>query len=77
MSKHLLPNRQPDASRHRPDPAYLRSLVERSGLSQVECARRIDVNPSTLRKYLATGTRTAASAPYLVQYALERLAEND
>jgi len=65
----------PDATRHNPDSAYLRSLVERSGLSQVECARRIGLNDSTLRKYLATGTRTAAPAPYLVQYALEQLAD--
>lgn len=68
---------KPDASRHDPRPEYLRELIAQSGLSQVECARRLDVNPSTLRKYLATGTRTAAVAPYLVQYALERLAAGD
>jgi hypothetical protein len=35
---------RPDASLHDPRPDYLRPLVERSGLSQVECARRIGIS---------------------------------
>lgn len=69
-----MPNRQPDASRHDPRPEYLRALIEKSGLSQVACARLIGVDGSTMRRYLATGTTSAREAPYPVQYALEGLA---
>ena len=68
---------KPDATLHNPDPAYLRSLVERSGLSQVQCARLIDLSPSTLRKYLMPAdARSRLVADYRTQYALERLAED-
>lgn len=71
-----LPNRQPDASHHDPRPEYLRALIEKSGLSQVACARLIGVDGSTMRRYLATGTTSAREAPYPVQYALEQLARS-
>ncbi|KZC17033.1 hypothetical protein RHOFW104R8_13410 [Rhodanobacter sp. FW104-R8] len=65
---------KPDASRHDPRPEYLRALIEKSGLSQVECARLLGIDGSTMRRYLASRTATAKPAPYPVQYALEQLA---
>lgn len=62
---------QPNAETHNPDPAYLRSLLERAGLSQREAARRIGISERVMRYYLA-GDR---EAPYPTQFALERLAE--
>lgn len=66
----------PDATRHNPDPAYLRGLIERAGLSQREAARRVGVNERLMRMYLADrAAKSAQSAPYPVQFALECLAE--
>ncbi len=66
---------KPDASRHDPRPEYLRELVAQSGLSQVECARLIGIDPATLRKYLMpSGASSRLNADYRTQYALEQLA---
>ena len=65
----------PDATQHNPDPAYLRDLVAKTGLSQRELARRIGISDRLMRMYLADrATSTAQAAPYAVQYALEQLA---
>ena len=55
---------------------YMRALVARTGLSQSECARRIGIEPRTFRSYLAdhSQARTAARAPYPVQFTLRALA---
>jgi transcriptional regulator with XRE-family HTH domain len=66
---------QPDAKNHNPDPAYLRELVERTGLSQRECARRIGISERNMRAHLTFGGRLLP-APYPVQFALECLAQN-
>ena len=63
----------PDATRHNPDPAYLRGLVERAGLSQRQAAREIGISDRMMRYYLDSGA-TGRPAPYPVQYALESLA---
>lgn len=64
----------PDAGKHNPDPAYLRSLIERSGLSQRAAADRIGIGERVMRAYLADRSRsTSQAAPYPVQYALEML----
>lgn len=66
----------PDSTLHNPDPAYLRGLIERAGLSQREAARRIGVSERMMRQYLAgRDTATAAVVPYPVQFALEHLAD--
>jgi hypothetical protein len=62
----------PDASKHNPDPAYLRELIGRAGLTQNETARRIKIGYRTLQCYLAdTGPR----CDYRTQFALECLAK--
>lgn len=60
---------KPDATRHDPRPEHIRACIVRAGLSQREAARRIGISERVMRYYCA-GERTA---PYPVQYALERL----
>lgn len=66
---------KPDATKHNPDPRYLRGLLESAGLSQREAARRIAVSERMMRYYLADESADHKPAPYLVQYALEQLAK--
>ena len=61
---------RPDASKWNPDPDYLRSLLERAGLTQRDAATLLDVGYRQFRHF-CTGKR---EAPYTVQYALEMLA---
>jgi transcriptional regulator with XRE-family HTH domain len=64
----------PDAALYYdPDPVYLRSLVERIGLSQNATARKIGVSERAMRYYLSEIDRSSP-APYPVQVALEELA---
>ncbi|HEX7383350.1 MAG TPA: helix-turn-helix transcriptional regulator [Burkholderiaceae bacterium] len=65
---------KPDATLHNPDPAYLRDLLLRAGLTQREAARRIGVSERMMRYYLAPEGADHRDAPYAVQYALEALA---
>lgn len=60
----------PDATKHNPDPAYLRDLVRRICLTQQEIARSLGIGYRTLQGYLATNP-----CPYVVQFALECLAK--
>jgi transcriptional regulator with XRE-family HTH domain len=70
--------RLPDASKHNPDPAYLRDLVKHSGLSQRECARRIGIGERLFRMYLAEeGVKNRQPCTYAVQFCLEALALNN
>lgn len=61
---------KPDPKTYNPDHAYLRGLVERSGLSQREAAKRIGLSDRAMRYYLS-GERKPM---YAVQYLLEVLA---
>lgn len=68
--------RSPDAARHNPDPDYLRSLIENSGLSQAKCAALIGVDLRLLKRYLQRDRGDgSAVCRYPVQYCLEALAE--
>lgn len=58
---------------HNPDPAYLRDLIKRAGISQREAARRLGVEDTTVRRWLASPPR--AVCPYSAQVALELLAD--
>lgn len=65
---------KPNALHAKPATAnYLRSLVERAGVSQREAARRLGVNERTMRFWLAGEWQ----CPYTAQFALECLAEPD
>ena len=64
---------KPDSTLHNPAPEYIRGLIERSGLTQVQAAIRIGIAPRTMRRYLAGELVT----PYLVQFALEVLAQRE
>ena len=59
-----------DSTLHNPAPEYIRWLIKASGLTQVQAANRIGMSPRTMRRYLAGELVT----PYLVQFALEALA---
>ena len=60
---------KPDVNLYNDDPAYLRCLVEASGLFQRQAARAIGHNERTMRYWLAGKHQF----PYSVQYTLEQL----
>ena len=65
-------NAKPDASSaHEATPEYLRSLIERSGLSQHAAARRLGVSLRAMRYWIEGGR----PCPYTAQFCLEALAE--
>lgn len=68
---------KPDASNHNPDPAYLRGLLARAGLSQRAAARRIGISDRVMRYYLTDESAGYRPAPYPVQFALEALAQQN
>lgn len=59
----------PDASKHNPDPAYVRELLSRAGLSQRHAAKLLGVNDRTMR-FWCSGQ---VDIPYTAQFALEAL----
>lgn len=59
-------------TRHRPDPAYLRELLERAGVSQREAARALGIGDRQMRAYLRLPTPEIV-CPYPVQVCLEIL----
>lgn len=65
----------PDVAKHNPDQAYLRALLERAGLTQHGAAARLGVSPRMMRYYVSDQGADHRDAPYLVQFALECLAE--
>ena len=66
---------KPDSSRHNPDPAYLRGLLEQAGISQRKAADLIGITDRAMRYYLSEVTAPGyRAAPYPVQFALECLA---
>ena len=66
---------KPDSKMHNPDPVYLRSLVESTGLSLRETARRIGLSWNGFSNYLRDENEPLyRRAPYTVQFALECLA---
>lgn len=62
--------KKPDAALHNQDPAYLRELVARTGLTREAWVARLGFTDRTLRHYLSGGS----PIPYTVQYAAECLA---
>ena len=60
---------KPDVTQYNDDPAYLRCLVEASGLSQEAAARAIGEKERTMRYWLAGKHQFR----YSTQYTLEQL----
>lgn len=68
--------KRPDIKHLNTDPAYLRSLIERSGLSQGEVAELLGLKVRVICYYLSdVSSKGYRPAPYTVQYALEALAD--
>lgn len=64
---------KPDARLYyRTEPAYLRELIERAGISQREAARRLGVSDRSIRYYLSG----QEAIPYPSQFCLEALARD-
>ena len=60
---------KPDVTPYNDDPAYLRCLVDASGLLQRQAAQKIGHNERTMRYWLAGKHQF----PYSVQHTLEEL----
>jgi len=67
---------KPDASRHNPDPVYLRGLLEQAGLIRSQAARLIGMSRPGFNNYLRdVSDPRYRAADYRVQFALECLAD--
>jgi len=68
---------KPDASRHNPDPRYLRGLLEQAGVTQRQAAQLLGISDRVMRYYLSDeASESYRAAPYTVQFALECLADS-
>jgi predicted transcriptional regulator len=65
---------KPDIEELNNSPEYVRELVNKVGVSQNMAARMIGVSERSMRNYLAANGKQRA--PYVVQFALECLAED-
>ena len=60
---------------YNPDPAYLRGLIDKIGLSQQKIAGILQIPPSVFRKYITyTDNKSYQQIKYRTQLALEYLA---
>ena len=66
---------KPDASTLNPDPANLRELLSRAGISQRKAAQLLGLSAAGLQNYIRDPADPKyRPAPYTVQFALEALA---
>ncbi|WP_234909669.1 hypothetical protein [Xanthomonas citri] len=56
---------KPDASHHDPRPEYLRSRIQRAGLSQRQAADRIGISERLLRYYLVAENTQATAQRHI------------
>jgi predicted transcriptional regulator len=60
---------------YNPNPAYLRGLIDKIGLSQQKIAGILQIPPSVFRKYITyTDNKSYQQIKYRTQLALEYLA---
>lgn len=64
----------PDAAKHDPRPEYLWGLLTKAGMTPRDAAFQIGIPFQSMRAHLTDDAATHWPAPYVVQYALERLA---
>lgn len=62
---------KPDASKHNPDPDYIRQLVLATGMSKEQVAARLGISLRSLDYYLSE--QKVRVAPYAIQFCLEQL----
>lgn len=68
--------KKPDATQTNPDPVHLRALLAKAGISQRKAAELLGMSAAGLQNYIRDpGDAKYRPAPYLVQFALECLAE--
>jgi hypothetical protein len=66
---------KPDATKHNPDPQYIRWLIDSAGLSQRRAAHVIGISERAMRYHCQPADHpTFRAASYPVQYTLEALA---
>ena len=69
---------KPDSKLHNPNPEYLRKLLDDAGLSQRKAAHILGVSERMMRYYLVQPDNDGyREAPYVVQFALESLANTE
>lgn len=67
---------KPDAKNYKPEPQYLRDLLERAGLTQRAAALQLGIPERTFRDNL-NGNKPNSTISYTGQFALECLAGLD
>lgn len=69
---------KPDAGLHNPDPEYLRGLRNKTGMTQKEISSKLGIGRRMIGYYESPDVDGGhKDAPYLYQFALERLANGD
>ena len=66
---------RPDTKLHNPDQDYIRSLIDAIPMTQKEICTQIGTSYAMLQKFITTGS-SHKPCPYLIQFALESLAES-
>lgn len=68
--------KKPDAATHNPNPTHLRALLAKAGVSQRKAAELLGMSAAGLQNYIRDPADPKyRPAPYVVQFALEALAE--
>ena len=69
--------KKPDASRHNPDPRYLRGLLKGAGVTQRQASELLGISDRVMRYYLSDeSSESYRAAPYPIQFALECLTDS-
>lgn len=68
--------KKPDATRYNACPTYLRAILAKAGVSQRKAAELLGMSAAGLQNYIRDPADPKyRKAPYVVQFALEALAE--
>ena len=72
---------RPNSKRHRPDPKYVRTLLDRiccrTNMDDEAVAERLGIHVRTIRKWYGSPEKDSyVPIPYVSQFALEELARS-